>query len=75
MMQFGNLASGPGEFGREWVKGHGCLPVHAQGSRWLNHKRKTLQRVANQFGAHLSYLFALCENTYLKSEERACLKE
>ena len=55
-------------------KGHGCLPVRAQGSQWLNHKRKALQRVVDQFGAYLSHLVALSEDTSLKSEDRARLR-
>jgi len=55
-------------------KGNGCLPVRAQGSRWLNHKRKALQRIIDKFGAYLSHLSALCEDASLKSQDRARLK-
>ena len=55
-------------------KENGCLPVRAQGSRWLNHKRKALQRIIDQFGAYLSHLATLCEDASLKSQDRARLK-
>jgi len=55
-------------------KGHGCIPVHAQGLRWLNHKRKALQWVVDQFGAYLSHLVALSKGSSLKYEDRACLR-
>ena len=29
----------------------GDLPVRAQGSRWVTHKRKALQRVCDRYGA------------------------
>ena len=29
----------------------GNMPVSAQGTRWINHKRNALQRVVDRFGA------------------------
>ena len=52
----------------------GNKPVWSQGSRWINHKRKALQRVADCYGAYVSRLTVLAEDSSLKAEERACLK-
>ena len=52
----------------------GNVPVRFQGSRWINHKRKTLPRVTDRYGAYIAHLTALSEDTTLKSEDRARLK-
>ena len=54
--------------------GTGNVPIRSQGSRWINHKRRALQRVTDRYGAYLSHLIALSEDTSLKSEDRARLK-
>ena len=33
----------------------GNLPIRAQGSRWISHKRNALQRVLDRFGAYLNH--------------------
>ena len=51
-----------------------CIPVCSQGSHWISHKRKALQKVVNQFGVYIAYLVSLSEDTAIKSEDRARLK-
>ena len=36
----------------------GNLPVRSQGTRWISHKRKALQRVVDRFGAYATHLIA-----------------
>ena len=48
--------------------------VWSQGSRWINHKRRVLQRMTDRYGAYMSHLIALSEDTSVKSEDRAQLK-
>ena len=57
----------------EFPKG-GDLPVRSQGSRWINHKRKALQRVVDRYGAYLNHLLTLIEDPSVKSDDRARLK-
>ena len=52
----------------------GNLPIHSQGSRWIDHKRKALLRVIDRYGAYVSHLSTLTEDTSLKSEDRARIK-
>ena len=52
----------------------GCIPVRSQGSRWITHKRRALQKVVNQYGAYITHLITLCEDKTIKSEDRARLK-
>ena len=50
------------------------LPVRAHGSRWISFKRKALQRVVDRYGAYLTHLAALVEDTSIKSTDRQRLK-
>ena len=52
----------------------GNVLIRSQGSRWINHKRRALQRVTNRYSAYITHLIALSEDTPLKSEDRARLK-
>ena len=54
--------------------GSGNKPIRSQGSRWIDHKRRALQRVTDRYGAFISHLIALSEDTSLKSEDRARMK-
>ena len=54
--------------------GSGNVPIRFQGSRWINHKRRALQRVTDRYGAYISHLIALSEDITVKSEDRARLK-
>lgn len=52
----------------------GNKPIRSQGSRWINHKRKALQRVIDRYGAYISHLSTLTEDKSLKPEDRAKIK-
>ena len=52
----------------------GNIPIRSEGSRWINHKRRALQRVVDRYGAYTSHLNALAEDNSIKSEDRACIK-
>ena len=54
--------------------GSGNKPILSQGSRWIDHKRRALQRVTDGYGAFISHLITLSEDTSLKSEDRARMK-
>ena len=54
--------------------GSGNKPIRSQGSRWIDHKRRALLRVTDRYGAFISHLIALSEDTSLKSEDRARMK-
>ena len=45
----------------------GNVPVHSQGSRWINHKRKALQRVLDHYGAYIGHLTTLAEDSSVGS--------
>ena len=52
----------------------GSIPVRSQGSRWICHKRKALQRVVDRYGAYLNHLSALIEDHSINSSDRARLR-
>ena len=52
----------------------GDLPVRSERSRWINHKRKALQRLVDRFGVYLHHLTALAEDQSIKSTDRSRLK-
>ena len=52
----------------------GDLPVRAQGSRWVTHKRKALQRVCDRYGAYINHLAVLIEDKATKSVDKQRLK-
>ena len=52
----------------------GNMPVTSQGSRWICHKRKALQRVVDRYGAYLNHLSALVEDHSINSSDRARLR-
>ena len=52
----------------------GNLPVRSQGSRWISHKRKALQRVVYRYGAYINHILALTEDRSIRGETRAQLK-
>lgn len=54
----------------------GCenLPVRLQGSCWIGHKCKALQRLVDRYGAYLNHVTTLTEDRMLKSTDRARLK-
>ena len=52
----------------------GNIPVRSQGLRWINHKRRALQRVVDRYGAYISHLTALAEDSSIKAEDRVRLR-
>ena len=52
----------------------GNVPIRSQGSRWITHKRKALQRVVDRFGVYIVHLTTLAEDKSLKSQDRARLR-
>ncbi|KAL5506170.1 hypothetical protein EMCRGX_G007757 [Ephydatia muelleri] len=56
----------------EFPKG-GDVPIRSQGSRWIDHKRKALQRVVDRYGAYIAHLTTLAEDPSVKPDDRAKL--
>jgi len=54
----------------EFHKG-GNRPFRSQGSRWINHKHKVLQRVVNRYRAYISHLTTLSEDSFVMEDKRA----
>ena len=52
----------------------GNLPIRCQGTRWINHKRRALQRIVDRYGAYISHLSALAEDSSVKAADRAQLQ-
>ena len=52
----------------------GTAPIRSEGSRWINHKRRALQRVIDRYGAYINHLNALSEDTSVPSEDRARIR-
>ena len=52
----------------------GSLPVRCQGTRWITHKRKALQRVIDPFGAYIAHLTTLSVDSSVKPADRARLQ-
>ena len=52
----------------------GDLPVRSEGSRWINHKRKALQRLVDRYGCFLNHLATLSVDQSINSTDRASLE-
>jgi hypothetical protein len=52
----------------------GNLPVRSQGSRWISHKRKALQRFIDNYGVYIAHLTALAEDSTIRADDRAKIK-
>ena len=52
----------------------GDAPIRSQGSRWISHKRQTLQRITDRYGAYVAHLTTLSNDTSINSTDRARLK-
>ena len=48
--------------------------MRSEGSHWINHKRKALQRLVDRYGAFLNHVMTLAEDRSIKSTDRARLK-
>ena len=51
----------------------GDMPVRSQGSRWIAHKRKALQRLVDRYGAYINHLTTLVADSSISSTDRARL--
>ena len=47
--------------------------MRSEGSMWITHKRKAIQRVIDRYGAYMCHLATLSEDSSLKNEDRACI--
>ena len=52
----------------------GNLPVRSQGSKWINHKHKVLQKFVDRYGVYISQLLTLVEDKTIKNDDRAKLE-
>ena len=50
------------------------IPIRSHGSRWISHKREALQHLIDRFGAYVSHLTALAEDSSVRSDDKARLK-
>ncbi len=51
----------------------GDAPVRSQGSRWISHKRKAMQRVVERYGAYIAHLTTLVSDSSITTTDRARL--
>ena len=52
----------------------GIRPLRACGTRFVLHKVAALERVINRFGAYLSHLISMAEDSTLKAVDRQKLR-
>lgn len=52
----------------------GNMPVRSQGTRWIAHKRKALQRFVDRYGAYVGHLSAMVQGRDTKSVDKARVK-
>ena len=52
----------------------GNVPVRCQGTRWISHKRRAMQRIVDRFGAYIQHLTAMVNDTSVKAADKAKLQ-
>ena len=52
----------------------GNLPVRCQGTHWIGHKRRALQRIVDRFGVYIIHLIILIEDPAVKPADKCKLK-
>ena len=52
----------------------GNLPVRCQGTRWIDHKRRALQRIVDRYGAYILHLNALVNDSTVKAADKSILR-
>ena len=52
----------------------GNLPVRCQGTRWIDHKRRALQRIVDRYGAYILHLNALVNDSTVKAADKSKLR-
>lgn len=50
------------------------MPVHNQGTRWINHKRRALQRIVDRFGVYCTHLYSMTNDSTLEAADQVKLK-
>ena len=48
--------------------------MRCQGTHWISHKRKALQRVIDRYGAYINHIATLSEDQTIASADRARLQ-
>ena len=46
-------------------------PVRCQGTRWISHKRRAMQRVVDRYGAYIQHLTAMISDSSMKAADKA----
>ena len=49
----------------------GNTPVRCQGTRWISHKRRAMQRVVDRYGAYIQHLTAMMNDSSVKAADKA----
>ena len=52
----------------------GNAPICSEGSRWISHKRQALQRIIERYGAYISHLTSLVEDSSISNTDKTRLK-
>ena len=52
----------------------GNMPICCQGTRWITHKRRAMQRIIDRFGVCITHLEAMVNDTSTKPVDRAKLE-
>ena len=50
------------------------MPMHNQGTRWINHKRRALQRIVDRFGVYCTHLYSMTNDSTLEAADQVKLK-
>ena len=51
--------------------GSGSAPVCCQGTRWITHKRRAMQRIVDRFGAYIQHLTGMVNDSSVKPSDKA----
>ena len=62
----------------EELKGHfpkrGSAPIRCQGTPWITHKRRAIQRIVARYGTYIQHLTAMVNDSDVKSADSAKLQ-
>ena len=50
------------------------MPIRCQGTPWITHKRRAMQRIIDRFGVYITHLEAMVNDTSTKPVDRAKLE-
>ncbi len=51
----------------------GNIPIRCCGTRWITHKRRAMQRIVDRFGAYVTHLEAIVNDSSIKHADKAKL--